>query len=252
MNVINAKWEIRNIGARTAEIMLDNHDKLSDLESIQSDLDTKFEYICLKSPVANSEFLLGLGSLGYNYIETQIMLKFNKNEFELSKLMQRNVERFKNEISIHKVAGYDEAEETILKIKNSEMFITDRIYLDTNFDRKCSGNRYYNWAMQAYNGGADVYEIYFKGHAIGISIFEASRDGVYKSVLGGIYADSNKVAFLLPVINVLLFKKLMLDGMHTTLTGVSSNNPAVLKVNLSSGYKITGFRYVYIKHNKLV
>ena len=250
MKIINAEWEKRNIGVSTAEISIEEEDTFADLQAIQRELDKSYEYICLKCKTNAPDFLFGLNKLGYTFIETQIALEFKSKKYQVPDELTHLINQYKGRISFIKVEDEIRLESVLGKIRDQEMFLTDRIYLDPVFSSDKSGKRYYCWCKDAYQNGGMIYEIIVDDVPVGMNALNKPSGTAYSGIVGGVYPDHNDYAFLTPIIGHLFFQYLIAQGMRSLKSAVSSNNKSMLKLNLSSGYQVADVYHVYVKHQK--
>mgnify|MGYP001466639738 CR=1 FL=1 len=250
MKITEAEWEKRNLGVKTAEITAERNDTIGELRMIQEKLDQEYKYICLKTKTNSPDFIFGLNDLGYTFIETQIGLKFDSNDYCISKSTELSAEKYGSRIAFEFADNDLEMERIIDKIRNPQMFTTDRIFLDPGFEKEKAGIRYYWWCRDSFQRNGKICEVHLDGRAIGIMAYEPVTKKKYKGLIGGIYPEYSDYALLMPAINYLFFQHLMKGGMKLLLSAVSSNNPTIFKMNLASGYQIKDIHYVYVKHIK--
>jgi len=251
MIIKDAEWEQRNLGVKTAEITMERKDSIEKLCSIQRELDEKYEYICLKTKTNSPDFLFGLNDLGYTFIETQIGLKFDSNDYSISKNTEMSAKDYKDRITFKFAEDKEHLERIVDKIRDPRMFTTDRVYLDPEFEKEKAGMRYYWWCKDSFKRKGKICEVYLDERAVGIMAYEPINEKKYKGLIGGIYPEYSEYALLMPAINYLFFKFLIKNGMKSLMSAVSTNNPTIFKMNLASGYQIKDISYVYVKHIKI-
>ena len=194
--------------------------------------------------------MFSLEELGYSFIEAQIELRYHVKKSYVSEETKKLVESVKNRVAFQQIKDEENLERVLDKIKNQEMFVTDRIYLDKHFTKKNAGERYYWWCRDLYEKGGEIYETLLDGKPIGMNALTKNSDSAYKGAIGGTYLECNEYSLLTPAVGHLFFEFLASKGMKSLSSAVSSNNVSILKLNLASGYYITGIRHVYVKHNK--
>lgn len=249
MQVINAVWEKRNLGVEAAEVIVDGGDQIHDLETVQAQLDEEYDYICLKTNVCHPDFLMGLQKLGYSFIETQIALLYREQDKNPSRLVLEMEKEYVPRYDFVDITENDLLFSGMLKrIKEEEMFTTDRVYLDNSFAPQRAGERYEGWCHDLRQQGARFLETIVDGTITGFTVYRQRSEHVFDSPLGGNYKETDNFSLLSPWGSIAFFEYLKKLGMKKLYTWVSSNNTVILKFHLMAGYCIQDLKYVYIKH----
>ena len=82
MKIIDCYWELKNLGEKTAEVMVEKKDSFQ--RDVFEDVNHKFSYVVVKVPMNMMGFNFGLSSMGFTMIETQINIskRYKKFNFE--------------------------------------------------------------------------------------------------------------------------------------------------------------------------
>lgn len=242
MKVVDCFWELANIGKKTCEVTLLPEEVIEESALLQ--LCAEYEYVVVKISTTNMRNSLLLGKLGFSFAETQIAI-----QKDLVNSVQETdfiVERYKRNSSLAKIQNEDKLNAVISKM-SSNMFTTDRIYLDPYFGAEYSLQRYSNWMRTEYTKGTPLYELKYKDNSVGFIMCRAV-DNVTDALLGGVYEEyqNRGLGLLLPLVPYLMPEKI--DWYRTR---ISSNNLPVWKMYERLHYQITNFEYIFIKHNEL-
>lgn len=242
MKIVDCFWEIANIGKKTCEITL-SPDELIEETALQQQCEV-YEYVVVKISTTNMHNSLLLGKMGFSFAETQIAIQkdlLNQQEItdSIASFYLKNsyVERVVNE----------EQFRNVLDQMSSNMFTTDRIYLDPYFGAEYSLNRYRNWMRTEYEKGTPIYELKYKKNSVGFIMCRTDHN-VTDALLGGIYENyqNRGLGLLLPLVPYM-----MPDRIDWYRTRISSNNLPVWKMYERLHFAITNFEYIFIKHNEL-
>jgi ribosomal protein S18 acetylase RimI-like enzyme len=240
MKIVNAVWEMRNLGVTCTEVSVESGDREEEVFAQLSELPSGYQVV--KVPVAQVDLMRLLQRANFAYVESSISVEHGLGIKHPEGLFARMVSA-----SGHAKLGIDEIERVSSEIR-SDMFKTDRVYLDREFTHEQAANRYVNWMMDEVSRGASVYELRVKNAGIGFFLLR-DEAGIGYSALAGLYPSSKSPGFG----NVLLHKVLV-EAKNRQLnrleSHVSSNNLAVVKNHIEQGFKITDIHYVYVRHVK--
>ena len=239
MKIIDAFWEMRNLDVTCTEVTVE----LDDLEEVvfAQINELPLGYQVVKLPVARVDIMNALQNANFTFVESSISVEHDLQLKEPDGLFARMVSSCE-----FVLIGTDEIERISLEIR-SDMFRTDRVYLDPEFTREQAANRYVNWMMDEVSRGASVYELRIKNVGIGFFLFRHDSKGVGYSALAGLYPSSKTPGFG----NVLLHQVLLEAKKRQLIrleSHVSSNNLAVVKNHIEQGFRITDIHYVYVRH----
>jgi ribosomal protein S18 acetylase RimI-like enzyme len=240
MKIVNAVWEMRNLGVICTEVTIGHGDSDEGVLAQLSDLPAGYQVI--KVPVARVDIMNSLHRANFAYVESSIsvehMLSINEPEGLFARMISA---------SEYVKLGIEEIDRVTSEIR-SDMFKTDRVYLDPEFTHEQAANRYVNWMMDEISRGASVHELRVKKAGVGFFLFRDDA-GIGYSALAGLYPSSKSPGFG----NVLLHQVLV-EARNRQLnrldSHVSSNNLAVVKNHIEQGFRITDMHYVYVRHLK--
>lgn len=158
MRIVDATWELRNLGRKTLEVSLDETDfcKVSDdiCEAVfQTRKQYKPEYMVVKIPTGTRWLGDEFFRLGYFHAETQIHLKALRADAKI--FLQRYADQYRDtyaeEASLPSEQGY------ICDEIRKGVFTTDRISIDPKFNVEIANNRYANWIGDVIQAGGATF-----------------------------------------------------------------------------------------------
>ena len=244
MEFVDCIWELDNLGKRTCEISYNDKDvfNIDDLfNKIKS-----YEYVVVKVPMNMPYINARLSELGFILIETQLSISKKYKDFNFD---DRLIKCLYPRVS-EKIVSSEEDLCFILDRISSNMFSTDRIYLDPNFGQDCSMRRYKNWLRTEFHNNTSIIKsIVYDGNEIGFGMHR-EKDGITYGLLGGIYENSQSEGFgMLTACFGFLTSKKFGKPFKKTLTAISSNNVPMVQIYNYLNFKIDNMKYVFVKHN---
>ncbi len=240
MKISDCFWEERNLGVKTAEIILEKDEliiseKLLEVESL-------CDYIVIKSPISRFDISQALCGLNYSFVEVQITLEKNLTLSDLDGEM--------GSLFDIKLANTDEDIRFVESKINEGLFSTDRIALDSSFGIKSANSRYVNWMKDELTKGAKLIIIINHNQTIGFILLKEDGGNMHV-LLHGIFKDYlGKHLGVALTIAPYLYKREYNGNINHYYTKVSSNNIGILKVMTRAGYCIADATNVFIKHIK--
>lgn len=244
MNLIEAQWETRNTGLKTCEIIFLRGDTIDDYN--RENIEEKYSFSVVKVPVGDLGLVHQLESLGYRYLENQILL-----EFEIRQIEEINPKwlRLLNGFNCSLLKTQDKLDSILLEVKKN-MFSSDRFSLDPIWDPELSAGRYQNWISDLFiSGTTDFYVLSRQGIDVGFYSVRKDSPKTFSCPIAGIYNKFKSAGFIF-VLTWFWLKNSREDGATKLTTMVSSNN----RVMLSSLSKVFSFstREIYIVLRKKV
>ncbi|MCE5342860.1 MAG: hypothetical protein LLF96_04625 [Eubacteriales bacterium] len=243
MKIVHATCEMENLGVDAYEILLSSGDSPADYAGEEQRLlAAGAQYLVVKTPVNDAQWLFGLPQLGYAFVETVFHVAVKRTEYR----PPAELVRFDRGLSVtERTESADQ--ERIYGLIRSGIFKSDRVSIDPVFTTSQSGNRYANWLRQMLGEGGRLYEVLQGERPIGFFVITRVDEQTVDPVLMGLY-DENRDRGM----GALLHKK-MLDTCFTydcaRLTStIVSNNLKVLRVYFNAGALITDTLYTYVKH----
>ena len=240
MRVINAVWEQRNLGVECVEFEIEQTD---DWKSIKSTiLGTTAEYQVAKVPVGEVKSQLEIQECGYRFFETNIQME---RKIDIPPVLPGIYSRFEKDIS-YRSATEDEIEKILEEVAQGKIFTTDKVAQDPFFSAELSGKRYSLWAEDLIARGAETVLGLFKGNAAAFTIYEI-KENCYHAFIGGMLNEYRNCGMgFLPL--YITAKQIYDAGGGILKTGVSSNNPAILRLQILFGATISEMINIYVKH----
>lgn len=241
MQVIDAKWEVRNLGVTCIEIGIGKNDSSADIERI---LDERNEqYQVAKVGVGNIGALITLQKRGFQFIETlfetEIFLDKRPDDPSICK-------KFVQYAGYH-AATKDEVIDAIRRVRQGDMFSTDRVSLDPVFSSKLAAQRYAYWAEDTMlKPNATMFIIEYMGENVGFNIL-VDKGSFCDGMLGGLFSEyiSKGFGFTVPFASINAAYDL---GAKKMISHVSSNNFQMYKLHLLYGMHVKRMTYTMVKH----
>ena len=239
MKIIDAHWELRNLGVSTKEIEVEESDSIDELRDTVYNIDS--EYTVVKISTARVDCYRILSECGFYFVESLIKVSHGLKDLSCSGLIMRMSDQLE---------FCEMCEDEILLMGDQirgGMFQTDRVSLDPFFNSIQAANRYVMWMSDERERGSRLYNYKYKGQPIGFSCFKESKPMVFYPVLGGVYNYGKS----LPFGTAIIYKQLEIAkelGGKELYTFISSNNQAVVRTYSQLGYSFDEMRYVFVKH----
>ena len=238
MKTIDAVWEKRNLGVETVEFKID----YSDDESVMTDiLNAEKQYNVVKLPVNKPELMALLQDNGYRFVEC--MLSIQHDLSDMKKAAAQHLRMFHLD---YFPMDKPDIEVLFLEMKTG-MFSTDRIYNDPLFSKEKASDRYKNWINDELERGAVIYKLVFRDTAVGFFILKKLDGDILNPFLVGLYDGYQDKGFGLSLAFNILTECQRL-GARKIVGSVSSNNPAIVRLDEMLGYEIRDIEYVFVKH----
>lgn len=238
MKVIDAFWEKRNLGVDTVEFNIENNDTE---EVINDILKAEKQYNVVKLPVNKPELMQKLQDNGYCFVECMLNLTHDLSEPRIN--IAKNTRRF--ETTCLPMDDKDVAE--LFKEIDNGMFNSDRVYNDSFFSKEAAALRYKNWISDEMEKGSVAYKVVFRNATVGFFILKKMEKHIANPFLIGIYKKYSNGGFGISLAYNILFECLN-QGIKKISGYVSSNNPAIIRVDELLGYAVNHVEYVFIKH----
>ena len=239
MNIINATWEKRNLGVDCREFEVSEHDDLADIDKALTDCNTSYQIV--KVPVGSVNKQLLVQNHGFMYFETNIQLERIIKE---KQILPNPYRRFEKDIS-YRQATSEEIEKLLCEVEEGKMFTTDKVAQDPSFSSELSGRRYALWSRDKLSGGAYTVLGLFKNEIASFTIYE-KKERYFQAFIGGCWGSTAKGLGFIPL--YVTGCEIVDRGGGILKTGVSSNNPSILRLQLQFGCQIKEMTNIYIKH----
>lgn len=242
MKVLDAFWDTRSLGVRSAELEIVETDTIDAIDYALSSVE-EYQYVVAKVAAGCAGSALYLQSKGFAFIESSIEVEADLGELSFP----RFVERFDKYITCRKASSG--SEHSILSHVAEGLFTTDRVYLDPSFNDDLAASRYINWIKDEQSRGAELFHVYYKDDEVGFFVYKESVPGVEAyPFLAGLYNDWKSSGLGANVVVAIEMKEAQRRGCKRLRTFVSSNNLPILKIHELLGCRIRNIRNVFIKH----
>jgi hypothetical protein len=239
MIVVDAHWEIRNLGKKTVEIEIEKDDLLDDIINFFNN--NLYEYCVVKLPPSRIDLIFPIQSLGFKFAE--ILNSAKITTMVLPSLSKIEI-RILNDLSYAPMTK-SEIDEMFFML-GENLFETDRIAIDPLFGIKKSNNRYVGLITDEINQGAIVYSVKFRLNNVGFFLIREKGNVSYSS-LAGIYKDFQNKGFgtFLIYFEILESSK---RGLKELNTAFSSNNLGAQGIHQRLGFEIKKSVSIFTKH----
>lgn len=242
VKTVDAFWDTRSLGVRTAEISFEMDDGLESLNEALS-FANDYQYVVAKVASGNTEMLTALQQVGFSFIECSIEVTIDLRTLELPRMAKR----FDQHITVEQATDVSK-ERIFTRIRNG-LFDTDRIALDPAFSADIAARRYVNWISDELERGGELYHVFYKGDEAGFFSYKETDPGVEAfPFLAGLYEEfkTSGIGLNIAVATPAQFAKER--GCRRIRTYVSSNNVPILRIHEMLGYTVSNIRYVLVKH----
>ena len=249
MKVVDAVWEMRNLGKKTIELTLEDEDFTKSPEEICNSINQiksqyHSEYTVVKVSCGNPWIGNEIIKHGFNQIEMQLHIKATKRDVESAAKMYGHF--FKN-TKLEKAIDKSSQEHILSEIRKG-IFFTDRIALDSKFGIKVANNRYANWAEDEIKRDSGLYYIIVNEKRIGFALHK--YEGVnFFGLLSGLFNDYKNLNLGGNIFFTEIYEEIK-KGYRIYYGDVSSNNLTSLRLNEMFGCKIENMCEVYVKHDE--
>jgi hypothetical protein len=239
MKIVKAHWEKRNINKNCLEITVEENDThehvLKKLKLLKAD------YKVIKIPTNNVDLLFALQKKGFLFIELDTTCLYSGELPKLNKIKKKLLSNLKYKKMLQPDIKYLEKE------LDKNLFLTDRVSLDSKFSKTIGNKRYKGWIKDEIKKNSKLYKLIYKKNDCGFFILKRIDKKNFYAPLGGIYQKYQNAGFgfFLNYFEIMEVQKL---GGVNTLTAFSSNNSGATSIHYSLGYKIYDQKYVLVKH----
>lgn len=240
MNVVDCKWELKNLGCRVAEVSVQD---FSDFDDSQiREIEERFDYVVIKAETKDFRLYEKLSCWGYQFVEAQLSVQKNLNKFDVSsdKLVQYHMRHFR----IEQINSESQFEEN-LSFMTPEMYNTDRIYLDPLFGPQYSLRRYQNWSMEEFRKGSPCFKMMYQDKCAGLAVLKLEGETIV-GLLAGFFDKYQRMGLGIMIPTLPLFCEAPNCWLYKT--NISSNNLPVIQMYIHHDYTFSRVRYVFIKH----
>ncbi len=243
MKVTDCFWELSNIGTNTVEVYIPSLSELDESELLN--LEEKYSYLVIKTPVNNYQLSKLLYEKGYVYIESQFNISKKFKSFDVE---DRLVKTIFPHVKIERLTLKEEFDAAMENITPG-MFSTDRIAIDPYFGLMKSRNRYVNWMKTEFDKQKAIFiKFLYDGKNVGVGMHKIEND-ILTGLVGGVYEkyQDEGLGILTPSAPF-IYAHQGGDQFKKMITCISSNNMPVIQLYDYLGFKIDDIRYVFVKH----
>lgn len=239
MKIVNAVWEERNLGIKSAEITIEMGDLVEPVENLIVETEKEYKYISVKVPTERTDLTWLMGKMSYVFVEDMMFFEHDLHQITRTPLQQRLYDSIK-------VEPMSESDFPVLleEIDNGS-FSFDRISNDPYFSKELGTKRFHNWLYDEKERGAIFIKASYKGEMSGFFTIRDLGDGVYTSALGGTFMKFRRGGLGTNVQTPEVVKKY---GGKKLVLGVSTNNMIQIRALIQNGFFPTNTNHVFVKH----
>lgn len=245
MKIIDAEWEKRNLGVSCYELKLETPDTRETVAAVLDDLEER-QYMVAKVPSTKPELIRLFQERGYFFIETAIGLEYDYVKLNYQPPVVPKALWGIRDKCMWGPMNQDEIAQLRAEIRKG-LFGTDRVFLDPAFTREQAARRYELWAEDLIRKGNIPTKVVVNGEIIGFDLSEKLSHGKLRGVLSGLY-EAYKNSGMGYWCIYAGFMNAVEKKTKKSITRVSSNNPAILRLQMLFGADIKSFEYVFVKH----
>lgn len=240
MNIVDAVWEERNLGLKTAEVQMEKGDGPAELRQLEK-LQQKYEYIVVKVLQGEAENQLTVQQKGFRFVEAMIHLTHRLKEYVLPPTYR--------EIDRDVVCRRMELAEvgSIASRIDESIFTADRISQDPFFPEGLAAKRYQNWVGDLADQGAGLYELEYQGQPVGFFALKRRTRATFWGVLMAMYKDV-PAAGLGIFLHIWQHRIARQEGATRIEGAVSSNNLDAARLSFEVGNNVSRIDHVFIWH----
>ncbi|HAR79797.1 MAG TPA: hypothetical protein DCR21_03105 [Succinivibrionaceae bacterium] len=239
MKYVNAVWDERNFGLKTAEVEIELSDTRESCMPKLIELEKAFEYISVKVPSAKNELTWLMHDLNYAFVEDMMFFEHDLHPIKRTPLQQRLYDAVT-------ISPMEEADfETLFREIDAGSFSFDRISNDPFFCKEASTRRFHNWLNDEKERGAIFLKGQIKGEMTGFFTIRDLGNGVYTSALGGTFMKWRKGGL---GTNVQTPDEVRKRGGRKLVLGVSTNNMIQIRALIQNEFFPTKVNHVFVKH----
>lgn len=242
MRIVDAVWEKRNLGVDCYEFHVETKDSLESVKESYRSIEER-QYMVARVPSSRYDITAFFQEEGYNFIESAITLEHNLKEIKIPPRLAR----------ICSKCSWEKMNEADIAVLSSEIhkniFKTDRIYIDPAFTEKQAAQRYDYWMKDLIREGNIPYKVLFAEESVGFFLNREMDRHIFDGLLAGTYSnyEGSGMGYCIQYAGIRFAAD---KGAAGYIGHVSGNNPAVLKVLLSIGFRVKEIEYIFIKHGK--
>jgi len=242
MKIIDAFWEERNLGRRTAEIVVEKDDSFPVLLETLGRIEKEKDYIVVKFPPTFVPSWQELESRGYRFAECLLSFAIQISEFHEKK----EYRLFREEQGIEKVDTPEQLAYLQGEFRKG-IFETDRIALSPFFGAEKGNFRYSMWVNDLFSKPVSShFFITWKGKRVGFFSIRECGKGTAQGLLTGIFQGFRKKHLGFGVVYHPL-KLLKEKGFVRYSTVVSSNNLPAVRLYPHFGFQVTEIQNVFVR-----
>lgn len=247
MKIIDADWEVRNLGCKTVEVAIEKNDREKTLDALCAELAQAIRahearYVVVKVDTRYSDISLRLQHEDYDLIEVQAI---NRLMREAAEQALKRFAPFVEGVG-YRAAAPEDVDMVVREVKKG-IFTTDRIALDPQFGIEIANLRYANWILDEVARGTVLYLATYNDAPIGFFINRKKERGRVQGLLTGLFTDEAVQGFG-SLLDYASYQEMLDHGMRVLEGGVSMNNPRVVQIHQAYGQITTRLLNVFIKH----
>lgn len=198
-----------------------------------------YEYQEAVVPMKKVDLLNALLRCGFSFAEVAMHISVRLDDIAVPAMFSRRMEG----LSYHP-ASREELDLILDTMRQGNIFLTDKIALNSRFGPKVAGRRYALWtAGEVARGTAWAYIVECEGEKIGFFVLKQAGPKTADGMLSGMFDTSRSMGLGFTVVYYPMVEA-KARGMTKLVTTVSSNNPSIYKINQALGFQIQKMDYI--------
>ncbi|MEN9281857.1 MAG: hypothetical protein RL594_792 [Bacteroidota bacterium] len=240
MKLIEATWELRNLGVTCQELIVDDSHALDLVAEQIRNLTASYQV--LKLSCSRFDLMNHVQEAGFRFVELLYHAKHDLNLPEVTGIQLRM-----SRVVDYVQANETLAEEIIEQVESSQMFETDRISIDPRFGVQKAAHRYACWLRDEIDRGSLLYAVTLKDGVTGFFLLRMEGDLDCRGLLAGIFPayQGRGLGFFMSYLQLFAARQL---GAGRYLSTYSSNNVAIGRLHNELGFNYEGSEYVFVRH----
>lgn len=235
MKIVEATWEMRNLGVSCTEITVGD-DTPGAIKNAIANL--KSHYLVVRVPTSRLHISQTLESQGFHFVEAAMEVGATVSPMKARLLgASDTIDMRTSDADLDRVQSFVRA----------GLFTSDRVALDDHFSKEQAANRYVRWLDDIQEGSGQVFEVEIDGGPVGFFTLEDKGNDLGHGALNGLYPTSQGQGLGRSLHRAILDRASGL-GFSRYSSQVSSNNLPGLRAVLSAGMSIEGVNYVFVRH----
>lgn len=247
MKIVDAKWEVRNLGCKTLKLVIEKSDTERKMGGLCAQIEQEIrsheaKYIVVEADTRYGAISQRLQREGFCLIEVLAFSRLTRDDA---------VAALKKFAPFNEGAGYHEASademDMIVREVKKGMFRSDRVAMDPVFGIEVANRRYANWIRDEVERGAYLYVDTYEDRPIGFHINRKLEHGRVNGLMNGLFTAEEFQGYG-SLLEYAGYLEMVDHGMKVEKGGFSMNNPRAVQIHQLYGNLIMRLANVFVKH----